>query len=175
MPLAASPFFQRVHQVTAGTPYVVRETDRGFDVTLDIVDAEWFGLFDKAGLTKVFIHHVAVPETGVYTVTDESRTLEWAAGVPTAGAAERVYGRTQEVGVQKVWAFDAHGDFGVQADYRFSSEEGRDLIAGVAQELGLRRRRDAAETTGLVVAVIGALGAAAAIIAVLVAAVLGKF
>ncbi|MGB0102191.1 MAG: hypothetical protein WBP61_18070 [Nocardioides sp.] len=174
-PATAQAFLERVRAVTAGTPYVVEETDTGFDVTLDIVDAEWFGLFNKAGLEKVYIHHVAVPEPGVYSVTDESRTVEWAAGVPTTGSAERVYGRVKEFGVQKVWAWDEQGRFGVQADYRFNSEEGRDLLAGVAQELGFEQRRGGAEKTGLVVGLIGAVGALAAIIAVVVAALLGKF
>jgi hypothetical protein len=174
-PPAAYPFLQRLRELTEGTPYVVQETDQGFDVTVDIVDAQWFGLFDKAGLQKVYAHHVAVPEPGVYTVTDESRTVEWSAGAPTFGTSERVYGRVKEFGVQKVWAFDAQGRFGVQADYRFNSEEGRDLISGAAQELGFRARRAGVERTGLVVGAIGAVGALAAIIAVVVAALLGRF
>lgn len=165
----------RVRQVAEGTPYVVHETDSGFDVTLDIVDATWFGLFNKASLTRVYVHHVAVPEPGVYTVTDESRTVEWVAGVPSAGSAERVHGRVKELGAQKVWALDEHGRFGVQADYRFGSEEGRDLVAGVARELGFTRRRGTAERVGLIVGVIGGVGALVAVVAVVVAGLLGKF
>lgn len=151
---AAYEFFRRVQEAATDTPYAVTETDRGFDVSLDIVDAQWFGLFNKAGLQKLYIHHVAVPETGVYTVTDDSQTIEWVAGTPrTAGSAERVYGRVKEFGFKKVWAFDADGNFGVQAEYRFDSEEGRDLITGVADQLGLELRRGAAEKTGLYVGV----------------------
>jgi hypothetical protein len=175
VPAAAHEFFRRVQAVTEGTPYVVTETDEGFDVTLDIVDAQWFGLFNKASLEKVYVHHVAVPEPGTYTVTDDSRTLEWVAGAPTLGSAERVYGRVKEFGVQKVWAFDARGDFGVHADYRFDSEEGRDLLTGVADQLGLEQRRGGAEKTGLVFAIVGGAGALLAIVVVLVMALLGKF
>jgi hypothetical protein len=145
MPAAAYEFFRRVQEVTAGTPYVVTETDVGFDVSLDVVDAQWYGLFDKAGLQKVYIHHVAVPEPAVYTVTDDARTVEWVAGVPTLRTTERSYGRVKEFGVRKVWGFDAQGNFGVQADYRFNSEEGRDLLTGVADQLGFTQRRGAAE------------------------------
>lgn len=168
--VGAHEFFRHVEQAAEGTPYVVTQTEGGFDVTLDIVDAQWFGLFNKAGLQKVYIHHVAVPEPGVYTVTDDSRTVEWVAGVPrTAGSAERVYGRVKEFGVQKVWAFDEHGQFGVQADYRFNSEEGRDLVTGVADQLGLTSRRGGAEKVGLYV------GIAAAALAVVAAIILGIF
>lgn len=174
-PAAAQELIRRVREVSEGTPYVVHETDAGFDVTLDIVDAQWFGLFNKASLTKVYVHHVAVPEPGVYTISDESRTVEWVAGVPTLGRAEVVHGRVKELGVQKVWAFDDHGRFGVQADYRFGSEEGRDLVTGVARELGLTSRRGAAEKTGLVVGAIGLVGGLVAVVAVVVAALLGRF
>jgi hypothetical protein len=175
MPAAAHEFFRAVQAATEGTPYVVTETDEGFDVTLDIVDAQWFGLFNKASLQKVYVHHVAVPEPGTYTVTDDSRTVEWVAGSPTMGSAERVYGRVKEFGVQKVWAFDAQGNFGVQADYRFNSEEGRDLLTGVADQLGLKQRRGGAEKTGLIFGVIGAAGALVAVVAVIIMALLGKF
>jgi hypothetical protein len=175
MPPAAYEFFRRMQEVTEGTPYVVTETDVGFDVTLDVVDAQWFGLYNLAGLQKVYLHHVAVPEPGVYSVTDDSRTVEWVAGAPTLGSAERVYGRVKEFGAQKVWAFDARGDFGVQADYRFNSEEGRDLLTGVADQLGLEQRRGGAEKTGLVFAIIGGVGALVAVVVVLVMALLGKF
>lgn len=174
-PAAAHEFYRRVQEAAAGTPYVVQETDSGFDVTLDIVDARWYGLFDKAGLHKVYTHHVAVPESGVYTVTDDSRTVEWVAGAPTLGRAERMHGRVKEFGVQKVWAFDAQGNFGVQADYRFSSEEGRDLISGVADQLGLELRRGTAEKAGLYIGIGAAIASAIVLVLLVVAALTGYF
>lgn len=161
--------FRRVEQATEGTPYVVTETDSGFDVTLDVVDAQWFGLFNKAGLQKVFIHHVRFPQPGVYTITDEARSLDWVAGVPQLKAsAERQYGRVIELGSQKVWAFDEHGRFGVQADYRFNSEEGRDLITGVAEQLALRQRRGGAEKIGIWFGIIALVGVVITIVVNLV-------
>lgn len=169
-------FLDGVRQAAAGTPYVVTATDAGFDVTLDIVDAQWFGLFDKAGLDKVYIHHVAVADDGTYTVTDDSRTVEWVAGVPRASAsAERVYGRVKEFGVQKVWALDEHGRFGPVVDFRFNSEEGRDLVKGVAQQLGLKEKRGAAERTGLVFALVAGVDSVITLLVLLVLALLGKF
>jgi hypothetical protein len=173
-PASAEEFRRRVEAVTEGTPYVVTPTDAGFDVTLDIVDAQWFGLFNKAGLEKVYIHHVSVPGDGSYTVTDDARTIEWVAGVPQAkGSAERVYGRVKEFGVQKVWAFDESGRFGQVVDFRFNSEEGRDLVSGVADQLGLRQKRGAAEKTGLVFGVVAGIGAVLTLLVVLF--LMGKF
>ena len=159
-PPAATPLMQAVQQVAEGTPYVVTPTDEGFDVTLDVVDAQWYGLFNKAGLRKVFVHHVAVPSPGVYTITDDARSVEWVAGVPrVAATAERQHGRVVELGAQKVWAFDEHGRFGVQADYRFGSEEGRDLVTGVARQLGMEQRRGGSERIGLWFGVVAGVGA----------------
>lgn len=172
----AAELFHRVQEAAQGTPYAVVRTERGFDVSLDVVDAQWYGLFNKAGLSKVYIHHVAVPDTGVYTVTDDSRTVEWVAGVPELkGSSERQYGRVIELGAQKVWAFDEHGRFGVQADYRFSSEEGRDLVTGIAQQLGLRLRRGAAEKAGIVMGLIGAVGAVITVVVLAIVALAGGF
>ena len=66
-------FFERVRAAAEGTPYAAIETTEGFDVTLDIVDAQWFGLFNKAGLRKVYTHHVKLSDDGAFSVTDESR------------------------------------------------------------------------------------------------------
>jgi hypothetical protein len=49
---ARREFFEGVRRAAEGTPYVVTETENGFDVTLDIVAAQWFGLFNKAGLKR---------------------------------------------------------------------------------------------------------------------------
>ena len=70
-------------------------------------------MFNKAGLSKAYTHHVAVSDDGTYSITDDSREVEWVAGVPRASAsASRQIGRVKEFGVQKVWAFDENGNFG---------------------------------------------------------------
>ena len=100
--------------------------------------------------SSAFIHHVKLKGDGVYSITDESRSLEWVAGAPRISASREVTkGRIIEFSKQKVWAFDEHGNFGVQADYRFRSEEGRDLIEGVAKQLGLEQRRGMEEKLGM--------------------------
>lgn len=151
---------EAVRRSTAGTPYVVTETPSGFDVALDVVDAQWFGLYSAEGLKKVFVHHVSAPGDGTYSVTDDAFTLEWEAGVPTLSASvERTRGHVKEVGFEKVWAFDRHGRFGKVVDVQFDSERGRRLIGDAAAQVGLRKERGSAERIGLVFAVVGALGA----------------
>ena len=73
------------------------------------------------------------------------------------GAADR---RVVELGAKKVWAFDEHGNLGIQADYTFSSEEGRELITDLAEQQGLKQRRGTAERIGLYFGVVALAGAA---------------
>lgn len=168
-------FLREVRRAAEGTPYVVTKTDDGFDVTLDVVDAHWFGLYDAAGLRKVYVHHVTENGDGTYAVTDDSRTVEWEAGVPRLSASvERSRGRVKERSVEKVWAFNSDGDHGKVVDYRFDSEEGRTLIEDAADRLELTQRRGGAEKIGLVFALIGGVGAVLAVLAVLAMELLGS-
>jgi hypothetical protein len=167
-------FYERVREAAEGTPYVVTETDKGFDVTLDIVDAQWFGLFNKAGLKKVYSHEVRLIGAGAFSITDESRTIEWVAGSPRiAASAEITKGRLIEFGSEKVWAFDEDGNFDKQVDYRFNSEEGRRLIEGVARGLGLKQRRGWEEKLGIFFAALAIGGLVIGGIVVAVLALLG--
>jgi len=152
-------FIAALQQATAGTPYAVTPTEGGFDVALEVVDAQWYGLFNKAGLTKTYVHHVRVSEDGSYSVTDDSRSVEWVAGVPRVSAeASRQVGRVKEFGVQKIWAFDEHGQMAKVVDYRFNSEEGRDLVTTVGNHLGLKQERGTSEKIGLWVALLTVAG-----------------
>ena len=138
-------------------------------MTLNIVDAQWYGLLNKAGLSRVFIHHVAFPEDGAYAVTDDARSLEWVAGTPRIGGTmERQIGRVKEFGAEKVYAFDEHGDFGKQVDYRFNSEEGRRLITGKAEQLGSRSAGAAPRRSASFFAVLGVGGALLTLVVLLI-------
>ena len=168
-------FREAVSAAAAGTPYAVIPTDRGFDVGLDLADAAWFTLFGKAGLAMSYIHHVRV-EDGWYAITDDSREVRWHAGVPgVSGSASRSLGRVKQFGAQKSWGLDESGRLRPIVDYQFNSEEGRQLITGIGEQLGLTQRRGTAEKIGLVFGVIGAGGALVAVVVLLVMLLLGKF
>ena len=108
-------FDEKVRAAAEGTPYAVTETDDGFDVALDIVDAQWYGLLNKAGLHRTWTHHVKLDDDGAYSITDQSQTVEWVAGAPRiAGSIEVTKGRAIEFGKEKIWAFDEHGRFGTR-------------------------------------------------------------
>lgn len=136
-------FRSAVAHAAQGTPYVVTPTERGFDVTLNVADAQWHGLINKAGVTKVVTHHVSL-DGDRYEILDDSRELRWVAGVPSLhGSYVRQTGRIREFGFEKTWAFDEDGRFRKVVDYSFSTGEGLELIRGVAERLGLEERQPA--------------------------------
>ena len=153
-------FAAAVKELAKGSPYVVKPTKRGFDVTLDIVNAKWFDLYHLNGLSRVFTHHVTVSADGTYSVTDDMRNLEWQAGLPELSASvERTRGRTWERSAEKIWALGTDLQYGKVVDYTFNSEEGRGLITTAAEQVGLKQKRGTEERIGLLFAAIGAAGA----------------
>ena len=147
-------FRDQVGRNAEGTPYVVTPTAEGFDVGIDIVDARWFELYGKAGLSRTFVHRVAVHGT-TYTITDESRTLEWQAGSPRLGATlEHFTGRKYELSFQKTVALSERGRVEKVVDYTFSSEEGRRLVKDAAKEQGLKEHMPLNAKIGLWVAIL---------------------
>jgi hypothetical protein len=147
--MSRQQFRQAVTAAAAGTPYAVTPTDRGFDVGLDLADAAWYTLFGKAGLVKSVTHHVRV-EDGWYYITDDTWDVRWKAGVPgIRGSASRSLGRFKQFGAQQSWGLDERGRLRPIVDFRFDSEEGRQLITGVAEQQGLAQRRGTAEKIGL--------------------------
>jgi hypothetical protein len=174
--MSDSAFHRAVATAAEGSPYVVTRTEEGFDVALNIADDRWWTLLGKAGLRKTYVHHVSMPGPGTYTVTDDSRTVEWVGGVPRLSArAERIYGRVREFGLEKAWGVREDGTVGQVVDFRFSSEEGRDLITAVAERLGLKEKRGVAEKVGLAFAGIALAGAVFTVAALLTAFLLGEF
>jgi hypothetical protein len=169
-------FLAAMQEAAAGTPYAVTPTETGFDVGLDVVDAQWYGLINKAGLTKTYVHHVKVDEDGTYSVTDDMRTLNWVAGVPRlAVSGSRTVGRVKEFSFQKTWALDEHGQVAKVVDYTFNSEEGRQLVTTVGAHLGLEQVRGTAEKIGIWFAVVALVGCLITVIVLLVAWQQGAF
>lgn len=150
---------RRVRQKLAGTPHVATPTPKGFDLGLDLMNAKWFGLFKKVGLTSSYVHHVKISPNGRYQILDDKVTFRWSAGGPTEFRYERIVGRRIEVSFQKSWGITQSGEFGQITDYSFNSEERRGAIRAAADSLGLREQMPAPMVIALVFAVIGGLGA----------------
>lgn len=145
---------------TDGTPYVVEETPDGFDMKIDIVDAQWFNLMRLNGLQRVFTYEVTLDEgQQKFSITDVAHSVSWDAGAEQGGpptlhreqSTER--GRVYSKSFHIETGVDARtGEVGTPVNYRFDSSEGRDLIRGVLKENGWREQMGTEQKIGLAVA-----------------------
>ncbi|MBE5477888.1 hypothetical protein E3G68_005242 [Mycobacteroides abscessus] len=135
-----SEFRDAVAKAVENTPYTVEDTKNGFTVHLDVVDARWWGLFGREGLTSSFSWRVKERGSS-FTIYDRKIRMQWVAGAPRlAGTMEYQGGRIVGFTREKIWALSDRGVIEPVVDYRFNSREGRDLIRLVAKQLGLRER-----------------------------------
>src|SRR6478736_5063147 len=161
-----------VREAAAGTPYVVVETARGFDLTIDVADARWLAVLRAHGLKKVFTHEVTLDEARRrMVIVDVSNTLSWSAGAPRLVRVEKEVFRGRIY--QKSW----RKDFGVDLDtgrvgevvgYSFDAGVGRDMIRTAAKARGWSERMGGVEKGAIVMAGIGLAGAVAAIVGAVV-------
>ncbi|MQA97604.1 MAG: hypothetical protein GEV11_24360 [Streptosporangiales bacterium] len=154
--------YARVQAATAGTPYTMVPTERGFDLTVDVDVPQWQELLTRRRITQVHTYRVALyPEKATYTITDVVRTVEFEAGLggvrlgATAFVGRSLYRTSHR-------ALDGSGE------YSFSSGEGHGLIRGPAAELGWREAQPASVKIALGFAIVGGLGAIVALIALAV-------
>lgn len=109
-------------------PFVVRDgRPEGVDLVAEwrIVDASWYEVFAKAGLTKAFqvLMRFDEPNHEVRAV-DKEFTVEWQAGVPTLSySAEWSRGQSKQVSWGTAYAFTETGEYGEVYNYRFDSGE----------------------------------------------------
>lgn len=109
-------------------PYVVRAAgDEKADLVAEwcIVDATWYAIFAKAGLSKVakILMRFDTDKTEVRSA-DEEYTVEWNAGVPTLSvAAQKFRGQQTSVQFGRSWAFTEQGQYGEVYNYHFDTKE----------------------------------------------------
>ena len=162
-----------VREAAEGTPYVVEERPYGFNVTIDVVDAQWWTLLRKSGVKKVFTYEVRTNErTKKMSITDVSNSLRWSGGggvssVPSLHAEKSFQrGRVYQYNFQKEIGVDARtGKLGTAVSYSFCSSTGRNLIRDAAARTGWSEKMNGDQK--------GALIFAASI--VVVAALIGLF
>jgi hypothetical protein len=169
----SAELIQRVREAAEGTPYVVQERPYGFDVTINVVDAQWYTLLRKRGLERVFTHEVRLDEDRKkLSVTDVEHSLRWDAGTAPGGPpsmhAERRLrrGRVHQYRREVAVGVDARtGQLGIPVDYSFRSGEGRGLVREAARELGWSESMGWEQRGALMLA--GAIVAVAAVLLVI--------
>ena len=122
-------------------PFVVRDgKPEGVDLVAEwkIVDAEWYEIFAKAGIQRVFKVLMKFDEArGVVRSSDQEWEVEWRAGVPDltlAGSAFR--GQQWEMSFESVYAFREDGSWGEVYSYKFITGEIKGPLKKAVAEAG---------------------------------------
>ena len=122
-------------------PWQVRDgAPEGVDLVAEwkIVDAQWYEIFAKAGVQRLFKVLMKFDEArGVVRSSDQEWEVEWRAGVPDltlAGSAFR--GQQWEMSFESVYAFREDGSWGEIYSYRFNTGEIKGPLHKAAAEAG---------------------------------------
>lgn len=145
-----------VEEAVEDKPYVVESTDSGFDVSSDLGDHRWTEKFQTGGVVAEMTWHVRVDDKGHYSITDDSRYVEWQAGPGGVGGRWGRWVGHISPGRSASWEF-ADGRLRKVRD-EVHSFEGRDLITAAAQELGLSERKPLTVKVAIVVGALVAIG-----------------
>ena len=90
-----------------------------------IVEAQWYEVFAKAGLSKVFKIYLKLdPSEHQVRAIDRESTISWSAGVPTLSVAMSAFrGQKQSIEFGKAYAFTETFAPGQVYNYRFDTRE----------------------------------------------------
>lgn len=109
-------------------PYQIRDgKEENVDLVAEwkIVDAKWYGIFNKSGLKKVFKILIVLDDTKKEVrMVDQSYSVEWTAGIPSLSlSAEAFRGQKIEMSAGMGYAFTEEFKPGVVYNYRFNTGE----------------------------------------------------
>jgi hypothetical protein len=99
-----------------------------------IVDTDWYELFAKAGLSKVFRIYLKLdPTAHEVRAMDREYSVSWTAGVPKLSIAASAFkGQTQSVEFGRAYAFTETLGAGQVYNYHFNTKEIKKPIQDVA-------------------------------------------
>jgi hypothetical protein len=111
---------------------IVDGSDEGVDLIAEwkIVDAQWYEIFAKAGLEKVFRIYMKLDDTEKQVRTkDHEHSVSWEAGVPTISLSmSKTMGQKQSIQWGTAYAFTEELRPGQVYNYRFSTREMKEPI-----------------------------------------------
>lgn len=122
-------------------PFIVRDgAPEGVDMVAEwrIVDAQWYEIFAKAGIQRVFKVLMKFDAAkGEVRAVDQAWEVEWRAGVPVLSAqAEGFRGQSWEKSFEAVYAFREDLSWGEVYSYRFDTDEIKKPLVAATQKAG---------------------------------------
>src|SRR5689334_13361318 len=122
-------------------PYqIVESSSENVDLMAEwkVVDAQWYEIFAKANLTKVFRIYLKFDEAKHQVrAKDEEYTVQWKAGIPSLSASvSKFQGQTTSIEFGAAYAFTEDLKPGQVYKYRFSTNEIKKPIQEVVTACG---------------------------------------
>ena len=122
-------------------PYqIVESSSENVDLMAEwkVVDAQWYEIFAKANLTKVFRIYLKFDEAKHQVrAKDEEYTVQWKAGIPSLSASvSKFQGQTTSIEFGTGYAFTEDLKPGQVYKYRFSTNEIKKPIQEVVTACG---------------------------------------
>jgi hypothetical protein len=153
---------QNLQTAAQDTPYVITASEKGFQMTINIVDAKWYTLLYKNGLKKTFTIDATLNEVKqTATTTDTLYALDWQAGADAGSFVPRIGGK---LNVQKgeVWSYQAGKQYGISekgqvgetASWKFSSIEAKEWLDSQLKANGWHRSLGGTAKGALVFAIV---------------------
>ena len=123
------------------SPYQVIQGTEGYSDLIaewKIVDAQWYEIFAKAGISKVFrIYLKFHDEQSEIRALDKEYSVEWKIGIPSLSESQAVFiGQKHEIEFGKAYAFTENSGYGQVYQYRFSTDEIKKPIQDIVVESG---------------------------------------
>jgi len=140
--LSAGEVRERLLALNRGTaPYqIIGGQSENADLVAEwkIVDAQWYEIFAKANLEKVFRIKMRLdPEKHEVRAMDEEYTVEWRAGIPSLSlSVSKFKGQTASVQYGTAYAFTEELKPGQVYQYRFSTGEIKKPIKEAVKSCG---------------------------------------
>jgi hypothetical protein len=122
-------------------PFVIRDgAAEGVDLVAEwkIVDAQWYEVFAKAGIERVFKVLMKFEEAqGEVRAVDQEWSVEWSAGIPDLSLAASAFrGQKMEMSFGSAFAFTEDLSYGQVYRYRFDTRELKNPLIEAAHQAG---------------------------------------
>jgi len=126
-------------------PYRITKANDPLSLIVEwkIVDANWYELFAKAGIKRVFKIYLKLdPEKKEVRALDKDYTVSWTAGVPALSVGGGYFqGQKKEFRLERKFGLKNDFKFGEIYHYRFSTNEMKKPIQALVAKLGWKYKK----------------------------------
>lgn len=171
--MTRNEIIQQITQTIQGSPYILKETKKGFDLELNVADMDWLTVFYKNKLSVMYKIGVQIDEEKhEYAMSQTVNRMEWNGGVGANGVPSFSSSMSSFTGSLIVKRAEIQGGFhkggGLFNGYYLNTTEMATPVIETMEKAGYQRRMDNATKVGLWFGIGGIAIALASVILALV-------